>query len=54
MCKIMNFKAKKGKNKYNKNERWIKRSQYLKTIFLAIKTKIQTGYDQRLTFLSDH
>jgi len=25
MCKIMNFKAKKGKNKYNVFEQWIKK-----------------------------
>ena len=33
MCKIMNFKAKKGKNKYNMFKRWIKKSQHLKNPF---------------------
>ena len=30
MCKIMNFKAKKGKNKYNMFEWLIEKSQHLK------------------------
>ena len=29
-CKIINFKAKMGKNKYKMFERWIEKSQYLK------------------------
>ena len=33
MCKIMNFKAKRGKNKYNMFKRWIKKSQHLKNPF---------------------
>ena len=33
MCQIMNFKDKKGKNKYNILEWWIKKSQYLKNPF---------------------
>ena len=32
-CKIMNFKTKKGKNKYNMIGRWIKKSQHLKKSF---------------------
>ena len=33
MCKIMNFKAKKGKNKYNMLEWWIKKSLHLRNPF---------------------
>ena len=31
----MNFKAKKGKNKYNIFERWIKKSKHLKNPFYS-------------------
>ena len=46
----MNFKAKKGKNKYNMFEWWIKKSQHLKIYFTAIKTKILTEYGQKVEF----
>ena len=43
MWKIMNFKAKKAKNKYNMFEWWIKKSQHLKKpIFTEILTKTLT------------
>ena len=31
----MNFKAKKGKNKYNMFEWWIKKSLHLKNLFYS-------------------
>ena len=46
----MNFKAKKGKNKYNMFEWWIKKSQLWKIHFTAIKTKTLTGYGQKVDF----
>ena len=50
MCKITSFKAKKGKNKYNTNGWQIKRSQYLKIHFTAIKTKTLIGYSKKVDF----
>ena len=47
----MNFKAKKGKNKYNMFEWWIKKSQHLKkSIFTEILTKTLTRYGQKVDF----
>ena len=51
MCKITSFQAKKGKNKYNTNGWQIKRSQYLKIHFIAIKTKTLIGYSKKVDFL---
>ena len=50
MCKITSFKAKNGKNKYNKIGWQIKRSQYLKIHFTAIKNKTLIGYGQKVDF----
>ena len=41
--KIINFKVKKGKNKYNMMGWRIKRLQFLKIIFVAIKAKTLVG-----------
>ena len=50
-CKIINFKVKKGKNKYNMMGWRIKRSQVLKIIFVAIKAKTLARYGQKVDFL---
>ena len=49
-CKIMNFKSKRDKNKYNMFEWWIKSHNNLKIQFTAIKTKTLTGYGQNVDF----
>ena len=45
------LKPKRVKNKYNMIGWWIKRSQYLKTIFATIKTKTLTRYGKKVDFL---
>ena len=49
----MNFKAKKGKSKYNVLERWIKKSQHLKNPFYRYMTKTLIEYDRKLNFWFD-
>ena len=51
MCKITSFKAKKGKNKYNMIEFWIKGLQYLKTLLIAIETKTLIENGHKVDFL---